>query len=162
VRQLVLSGAQGLFAVSGKVFIDTTGDGFLSMLCGVPFALGDTDGGTQAPTMMAFYADIDSNNKDEIVTHYFAGIEYGENDEKIYRSKRVNSESLDSWRINEEDLIGQYSFKINKIGKFLIFLMHPLGIIVILLDFAVIIIFILLTDKRTKSKDKKDNVNQIQ
>jgi len=59
IEGIVVAGAEGLFYLGAKMFIDTTGDGYLSMLCGVPYVVGDDEGNTQAPTMVAYYSNID-------------------------------------------------------------------------------------------------------
>ncbi len=56
---IVLANQEGLEEIAADVFIDATGDGILSVLAGEDFECGDPDGRTQAPTMVAYYADVD-------------------------------------------------------------------------------------------------------
>ena len=59
IRGITLSGPDGNFVIEGKVFIDATGDGILSCYAGEDFELGDAQGKTQAPTMTAYYGNVD-------------------------------------------------------------------------------------------------------
>jgi len=65
----------GTHKIEGKVFVDATGDGILSLYCGEEYELGGENGEIQAPSMMAYYGNIDykkyyayiaSNNGDDI------------------------------------------------------------------------------------------------
>lgn len=49
----------GNFAVSGKFFIDCTGDANLAALAGVPFEYGNESGEVMAPTLCVMYDNID-------------------------------------------------------------------------------------------------------
>ncbi|MBQ9502358.1 MAG: FAD-dependent oxidoreductase [Lentisphaeria bacterium] len=48
----------GGFAVTGKIFIDCTGDANLAALAGVPFEYGDEEGKVMAPTLCVMYDNI--------------------------------------------------------------------------------------------------------
>lgn len=50
---------QGMMAVTGKLFIDATGDGTLSMLAGAPFSYGSEEHEVQGPTLCSYFTDID-------------------------------------------------------------------------------------------------------
>jgi len=100
--------------------------------------------------IITFYTDIDlDGNKDEIVTHYFDSVEINDDGDKIYRTRRVNSDTVDSWKLVENDIIGEYIYKIPKVGKLIMFLRSPIGIFV----FAIDIILIYLLIKVTSQKD---------
>jgi hypothetical protein len=49
----------GGFAVTGKLFIDCTGDANLAALAGVPFEYGDEEGRVMAPTLCVMYDNVD-------------------------------------------------------------------------------------------------------
>lgn len=59
VTGVVLSGKTGLFAIFGKIFIDTTGDAMLSWLAEAPCKLGDENGNTQGPTLCSVFANVE-------------------------------------------------------------------------------------------------------
>lgn len=59
ITGIQVAGPEGCFSIQGKVFIDATGDGFLSLLAGEECLIGDDQGRTQAPSMEAYYANVD-------------------------------------------------------------------------------------------------------
>ncbi len=59
IDSVILSGVEGNFAIGAKVFVDASGDGILSVFAGEQYELGDENGNTQAPTMTAYYANVD-------------------------------------------------------------------------------------------------------
>lgn len=59
LRALWTATAQGIRRVTGKQFIDATGDGMLAMLAGAEFEYGDETGTTMSPTLCAQFANID-------------------------------------------------------------------------------------------------------
>ena len=63
VEYAVLAGPEGNFAVKAKIFIDATGDAVLSGYAGVKTVTGDEQGQTQAPTMVAYYANVDMEKR---------------------------------------------------------------------------------------------------
>jgi hypothetical protein len=54
-----VAGPEGRFRIRGKIFIDATGDGFVSLIAGEKSLVGDEEGRTQAPSMEAYYANVD-------------------------------------------------------------------------------------------------------
>jgi len=62
-----VAGPEGCFRIRGKVFIDATGDGFLSLLAGEDCLVGDEQGRTQAPSMEAYYANVDFDRYREFI-----------------------------------------------------------------------------------------------
>ena len=64
IAGLAVMTVKGLMAVTGKVFIDATGDGLLSMLAGAPFEYGDDiTHEVMAPTLCSSFTNI---NYDEL------------------------------------------------------------------------------------------------
>lgn len=59
IRALWVATGQGLRRVTGRQFIDATGDGLLAMLAGAEFEFGDAEGRTMSPTLCAQFANID-------------------------------------------------------------------------------------------------------
>ncbi len=67
IRSMTVAGPEGCFKIGGKVFIDTTGDGVLSCFAGEAYLLGDENGATQAPSMEAYYANVDFDKFSEFI-----------------------------------------------------------------------------------------------
>lgn len=65
IRALWTATAQGIRRVTGKQFIDATGDGMLAMLAGAEFEYGDKAGNTMSPTLCAQFANIDYRKYEE-------------------------------------------------------------------------------------------------
>jgi len=59
VSEIAVAGIEGLKKVSGKVFVDTTGDAAVTAFAGGKFELGDEKGITMSPTLCVTYAGID-------------------------------------------------------------------------------------------------------
>ena len=58
IRALKCFAPRGNFAVTGKIFIDCTGDANLAFLAGVPCGYGDEKGGVMAPTLCVMYDNV--------------------------------------------------------------------------------------------------------
>lgn len=59
INALAVMTVKGMMAVTGKFFIDATGDGLLSMLAGAPFEYGDhATGEVMAPTLCSKFGNI--------------------------------------------------------------------------------------------------------
>ncbi len=65
IRALWAATAQGIRRITGKQFIDATGDGMLAMLAGAEFEYGDKAGNTMSPTLCAQFANIDYRKYEE-------------------------------------------------------------------------------------------------
>ncbi|MHB9132797.1 MAG: FAD-dependent oxidoreductase [Armatimonadota bacterium] len=59
VKHAVCAAKSGLFAISARVFVDTTGDGDLSAWAGAPFEQGDEDGTMMPGTLCSLWGNID-------------------------------------------------------------------------------------------------------
>lgn len=65
IRALWAATTQGIRRITGKQFIDATGDGMLAMLAGAEFEYGDKAGNTMSPTLCAQFANIDYKKYEE-------------------------------------------------------------------------------------------------
>lgn len=65
IRAIWAATAQGIRRITGKQFIDATGDGMLAMLAGAEFEYGDKAGNTMSPTLCAQFANIDYKKYEE-------------------------------------------------------------------------------------------------
>jgi len=61
IESVLVSTADGLQRVSGKVFIDCTGDGTIAFLAGNDCEIGDEDGNLMGPTLCVQYSGINSS-----------------------------------------------------------------------------------------------------
>lgn len=59
IEALLVATSSGLQKVTGRVFVDCTGDGSVAAFAGVPFDKGDGDGNTMSPTLCAQYTNVD-------------------------------------------------------------------------------------------------------
>lgn len=112
----------------------------------------------QVGDIITFYADIDYNGTEEVVTHYIYSIE-GEGDDIIIRTHRhyENEENIvpDTWLISPEDVLGTYSFHIQYLGYVIGFMKSWYGIGVIA---ANIILFttMKIVNKKLKAKEEQE------
>lgn len=58
IDSIVVATTNGLKKVTGKIFIDTTGDALVTAIGGGDFELGDSYGNTMSPTLCAQYSNI--------------------------------------------------------------------------------------------------------
>jgi len=59
ISALVVASPEGLFAVTGEVFVDATGDAVVALAGGAETAKGDENGSVMTPTMMFFCQGMD-------------------------------------------------------------------------------------------------------
>lgn len=59
ISGVIVSTASGLKVVTGKIFVDGTGDGNIAAWAGAPFEIGDSEGITMAPTLCSMYCGVD-------------------------------------------------------------------------------------------------------
>lgn len=64
-ENVVLLGADGLFAVSANVFVDCTGNADVAERAGCPYQVGDENGRTQPGTLCSLWAGIDWDESEE-------------------------------------------------------------------------------------------------
>jgi len=68
-----VAGPEGNFEIEGNVFIDATGDGMLSLYCGEEYELGNEKGETQAPTMVAYYSNVNHKELNRFICEETGG-----------------------------------------------------------------------------------------
>ena len=59
VKYCIVKGKEEIYAVSAKIFIDATGDGFLAVKAGADCLKGDDEGHMMPGTLCSFWGDID-------------------------------------------------------------------------------------------------------
>jgi signal peptidase len=112
--------------------------------------------------IITFYADIDYNGTQEVVTHFIYSIDTS-GDEAIIRTHRYFEEgetvTPDTWLIPESDVLGAYSFHVQYFGYLIGFVKSIYGIAIIALN---IIIFsaIKFINKRSAQKELDQQVQE--
>ncbi len=102
----------------------------------------------QAGDIITFYAPT-SNGSKEIVTHFIAEVL----PDHQYRTKPNITERWDSWIITQDDIIGEYSFSIPKLGYIVIYLHDPAVIGTVLAVACVLIAVFLMIKPAVKERD---------
>lgn len=114
----------------------------------------------QPNDIIVFFADVNASGKKIILTHFFDSIEINEDGKKIYRTRRAGTESVDSWRVAEEDLLGEYVFHLKEVGKIILFFRSPLGFRVFIIDMLIIAIIIMIKGS-TNNQNERNSKEKI-
>lgn len=109
--------------------------------------------------IIIFYADVNASGNKIILTHYFDSIEINENGEKIYRTRRAGTDTIDSWRIYEEDILGEYIFHVKRVGKVILFFRSPLGKKVLIIDLLILILIVMIKGYSYKKDSNETNTS---
>ncbi len=106
--------------------------------------------------LITFYADIDYNGTDEMVTYYIYSID----DVNGVNTFRVNAEGSNipaNVLLLDDQIIGGYSFRIVGLGRLIEFVASPFGIAAIVVNVGVIVaIVLLIKDSNKKTKNQKE------
>lgn len=63
ITHLLVSGVEGVYAVSGKMFVDCTGSGALCAMAGVEYEYGDDEGKAMSATLCSLWGGVDFSKK---------------------------------------------------------------------------------------------------
>lgn len=109
--------------------------------------------------IITFYVDIYNDGDIEVVTHYI-NLVTEVNGERVYRTNGYNL-PRDAWSLNDEDILGEYVFRIPYAGKIVEFIRSPFGIAAIIVNLGVIItiVYLLKKDKKSESEEVKEELN---
>ena len=92
--------------------------------------------------IITFYADINYDGEKEIVTHYIYSINENADGDLLIKTHQYYEDGQqvfsDYWTIGEDDVLGQYMFKIPKVGALVQFAKSPFGIAAIVVNIGVI------------------------
>lgn len=113
-----------------------------------------------AGEIIAFYTDINNDNEDEVVVHYINQIITDENGTKTFKTKPEISDQIDSWTIEEDDIVGIYDFKINGIGNIIMFFQTIPGIAILLINIWIISYVIDYFKKDKDSVNDKEHTTE--
>lgn len=110
----------------------------------------------QVGDIITFYADVNLDGKDEIVTHYLATIGETEDGSAYYKTHAYGKNDIterDFWTLTDADIIGEYAYSIPVIGYVISFVRSPYGIATIGVNIVVIgLIYYVISDKKKKKK----------
>lgn len=100
--------------------------------------------------IVAFRVDLDLDGTDDVVIHYVAMVD---REESMFRTRPEGTETLDPWEIPEENIVGVYSSRIPRIGRFMLFAQSAIGRTIIIID--VIVLYALYRLIWVSSREKK-------
>lgn len=104
--------------------------------------------------IITFYADINYDGEKEVVTHYIYSITEDGNGDLVFRThpyfENVEDTIPDFWVLGEDDILGEYMFKIPKIGSFVQFVKSPFGIAAMFVNIGIIVGIVYLMKKQEK------------
>lgn len=111
--------------------------------------------------IITFYAYVDpADSSMRRVTHYLAEKRVTD-DITIYKTRRADTNVLDSWEVAEEDILGSYVGHFSGLGKITLFMTHPLGVRVLVINVVIIsLILFVLYSKRFDLDAKEDDENK--
>ena len=121
------------------------------MLIATKFNVDDAEVGD----IITFYADIDYNGTEEVVTHYIYSIDTS-GEETIIRTNRYFEEGVeitpDTWLIPASDVIGSYSFHIQHFGLLVGFLKSFYGMAVVGINIVLFTAIKIVSNHRKNSE----------
>lgn len=110
--------------------------------------------------IITFYADIDYNGEKEIVTHYIYSIAENTSGDYIIRTNRYYEDEddivADPWVLNDDDILGEYSFHVPYLGYVARFLQSPFGLAALVVNAGIIVAIVYLIKRDTKEKLAKE------
>lgn len=105
--------------------------------------------------IISFYADLNNDGVDEIVTHKIRSIIY-EGETRLYKTYGINNNSDDLYRTTDDDLVGTYLFRIRFIGYIVLFLkimfQNPILLGLITINIFIVIILVKFIKKKPKEE----------
>ena len=105
----------------------------------------------KAEDIISFYADLNGDGVDEVITHAIREIVY-EDEVRLFRTYGVNNTSDDLYHTTDDDIVGQYLFRIPLIGYVVLFLnimfRNPILLGLVILNIAIIVVLIKYIKKK--------------
>lgn len=100
--------------------------------------------------------------KDDIVTTHRIVEEVEVDNEKCFKTKGDNNNTIDYEVVCKEKVEGIYSGKIAKVGEFILFIQKPLGFIVMMLTILIICILIYFISNRNANKLDEEELKEFE
>lgn len=94
------------------------------------------------------------DDEDLVTTHRIIKV-IKENGEISFETKGDSNNVKDEKRVYPKDIEGIYIFKIEKLGKFILFLQEPLGFSIMMLAILIIGAIMFMMDNRKNAKEEK-------
>lgn len=112
--------------------------------------------------IITYYAIVDPENPvEERITHYVARVDVLEDGSYEFRTRRAGTNTFDSWIVTEDDVVGIYVGHFGGIGKITLFMSHPLGLRVLIINVVIIalIVFVIFSKKLELKVEDDDDEN---
>ena len=100
--------------------------------------------------------------KDDIVTTHRIVEEVEVDNEKCFKTKGDNNNTIDDEVVCKGKVEGIYSGKIAKVGEFILFIQKPLGFIVMMLTILIICILIYFISNRNANKLDEEELKEFE
>jgi signal peptidase len=107
--------------------------------------------------IITFYADIDFNGDNEIITHYIYSIAENASGDYVIRTHRYYEDEQNivpdqNWILSEDDVLGLYSFHVPLLGYVIQFFQSPFGIAALVVNGGIIAAIVILIKREKKEK----------
>ena len=110
--------------------------------------------------IITFYADMNYDGEKDVITHYIYSINENVDGDLIFRTNGYFENEADTfpdyWLLGEDDILGEYAFKISKLGYLVQFVKSPFGIAAIVVNAGVIAGIIYLIKKSDGKVEEKE------
>ena len=100
--------------------------------------------------------------KDDIVTTHRIIEEVEVDNEKCFKTKGDNNNTVDEEVVCKDGVEGIYSGKIAKVGDFILFIQKPLGFIVMMLSILIVCILIYFVSNRNVNKLDEEELKEFE
>ena len=100
--------------------------------------------------------------KDDLVTTHRIVEEVGVDNEKCFKTKGDNNNTIDDEVVCKGKVEGIYSGKIAKVGEFILFIQKPLGFIVMMLSILIVCILIYFVSNRNVNKLDEEELKEFE
>ncbi len=105
----------------------------------------------KADDIISFYADLNGDGIDEVVTHAIREIVY-EDEVRLFRTYGINNTSDDLYHTTDEDIVGSYLFRVPFLGYVVLFInvmfRNPILLGLVILNITIIIILVKFIKKK--------------
>ena len=98
--------------------------------------------------IISFMAEINETHGRQIVLHHIHEIHVDETGENIYRTIAANTDVVDDWIVQDDDVLGRYLFHVNGMGNVVLFLHSGIGRVLVVVNLAIILMLSHLFKKK--------------
>ncbi len=108
--------------------------------------------------IITFSVDIYNDGVMDIVTHYIYSVELVDG-ERVYKTNG-HLLPVDAWELSDEDILGEYGFRVHFLGKIIEFIRSPFGIAAIVVNIGVIIAIVYLLKSSKTEVEKAEEIKE--